>query len=304
MFGNLFRTTVRAQLTAADRSSGYVRAVLAEQGLDTAPPAVDPFLFAAVASDGRALDSLLQEPAATTARLLAGGVDRDRALARGRFELARIVSTQVADAGRVADGVAAVASPATGWYRMLQPPSCARCVVLAGRFYRSNQGFLRHPRCDCVHIPAAESDSSLAFDSASYFASLTEAQQNKIFTVDGARAIRDGADVKQVVDVRRGMRTASIGGRDVLITTEGTTRRGWYTAVQRALDPNVEMQRSGRYYRTTKPRLMPEQIYSLADQNGWDRAELVRQLTRNGYLLDRKDAAGDHPLDRIRNALI
>src|SRR5690348_18342012 len=37
---------------------------------------------------------------------------------------------------------------------LLNPPSCQRCAILAGRWYRWSQGFLRHPRCDCVNLPA------------------------------------------------------------------------------------------------------------------------------------------------------
>jgi hypothetical protein len=34
-----------------------------------------------------------------------------------------------------------------GYIRLLTPPSCARCVILAGRFYRWSDGFKRHPNC-------------------------------------------------------------------------------------------------------------------------------------------------------------
>ena len=37
--------------------------------------------------------------------------------------------------------------------RVLVPPSCKRCVVLAGRIYRDLEGFKRHPKCDCQHWP-------------------------------------------------------------------------------------------------------------------------------------------------------
>src|SRR5690606_23965723 len=33
------------------------------------------------------------------------------------------------------------------YVRMLTPPSCSRCTVLAGRWYRKNAGFARHPGC-------------------------------------------------------------------------------------------------------------------------------------------------------------
>src|SRR5690606_25790677 len=99
----------------------------------------------------------------------------------------------------------------------------SRCVILAGRFYRKNTGFQRHPGCDCRHIPASESVAGdLAVDPRAYFDSLTEAEQDKAFTKAGAEAIRAGADIGQVVNARRGMYTA----QGQLLTREGTTSRG------------------------------------------------------------------------------
>lgn len=303
MLAKLMRLVTLGQLTAASRSNDYVRGVLEEQGFDSDPDwVVDPVMFSGIASDGRPLPTLLQGPRATVARMLTEGAEREDALNRGQFELSRIVSTQVADAGRTADGVATVAYGASGYYRMLTPPSCSRCVVLAGQFYRYNVGFDRHPRCDCVHIPAAEADEDYRLNPKQYFATLTEAEQNKVFTESGAQAIRDGADIGQIVNARRGMRTASIGGRDVLTTVEGTTKRGWHSYVRRAIDPDTRFVKTSRskYRRTQKPRLMPEQIYSLSREYGWDRSELMRQLVRNGYMTD-VDAPGRYALERIGN---
>jgi hypothetical protein len=134
---------------------------------------------------------------------------------------------------------------------MLSPPSCSRCVILAGRFYAVNAGFARHPRCDCVHIPVAESLHSEVTSPRAYFDNLDPAEQDKTFTRAGAQAIRDGADPAQVVNARRGMQTAADGR---LYTTEAAGRR---------------------------PRLMPEQIYADAA----NREDAIRLLKRFGYLL-------------------
>lgn len=91
--------------------------------------------------------------------------------------------------------------------------------------------FKRHPGCDCDAIPLAEWDDDETndarrdwiFDPGTYFDSLTEDQQDKIFTKAGAQAIRDGADINQVVNARRGMTTA---GKCPAYTLEGTTKRG------------------------------------------------------------------------------
>lgn len=236
----------RAAVVAADQ---YVDTALAAQGTATATNGAVSASLAGVASDGRRLDTLVANPAFTALRAIAGGVATPEALTIGHAALARIVVTQVADIGKIADGLAVTARRRTGFVRMLTPPSCSRCAVLAGRPYRWNEGFLRHPRCDCVHIPAAEAIAGdLTTDSDAYFASLTETEQNRIFTSGGAQAIRDGADIGQVVNARRGM------------TPVGTT---------------FERSRTGA-------RLMPQTIY---DQAAGDRARAIELLRRHGYLI-------------------
>ncbi|MBK6887020.1 MAG: hypothetical protein IPH03_11745 [Tetrasphaera sp.] len=41
-----------------------------------------------------------------------------------------------------------------GYIRVLSPPSCDRCSVLGGKWFKWNTGFARHPGCDCKHVPA------------------------------------------------------------------------------------------------------------------------------------------------------
>lgn len=257
-----------AQQAVASQADDYLGAVLAEQGLATdSVGRVAPSAFAGIASDGRPLSSLVQQPAIATLAAIKSGHTTPRALAMGRSSLDMIVRTQVADAGRTADQVSLVAHPAaTGYVRLLVPPSCARCAILAGRWYRYSAGFQRHPRCrpgDCRHIPAPENLArDLTTNPRSYFDSLGEAEQNRIFGEAGARAIRDGADMSQVVNARRGMYTA--GGR--LRTTVSTTRRG-------VAPPG---------------RLMPEEIYRLASS----RQQALDLLASNGYLRLRPPTVG------------
>ncbi|GAA2829876.1 hypothetical protein GCM10010441_63000 [Kitasatospora paracochleata] len=80
-------------------------------------------------------------------RMLAGQSATD-AMTGSLATLLRSVATETADDGRSATG-AAIASnrTTTGYVRVLNPPSCARCAVLAGARYRYNTGFLRHPNC-------------------------------------------------------------------------------------------------------------------------------------------------------------
>jgi hypothetical protein len=253
------------QLTAASVSDGYVPAQVAAQGGTPAPEGqVAVSSLAGVASDGRDLSTLLYLPVITTKQRIAVGMPLPDALDAGLRQLVMMASTQVQDAGRVAAGVGIVAErQLVGYVRQLTPPSCARCAVLAGRFYRWNRGFQRHPRCDCIHRPVYRGDSDTASasartDSRAYFNSLQPAEQDRVFTAAGAQAIRDGSDLNQVVNARRGMSTAGV-------TTEGTTVSGV----------------AGRRL-AGQPRLMPEQIYQMAAGN---RDEAIKLLARNGYLL-------------------
>lgn len=244
---------VAAQLLAARRGARYVQRAVEALGVRADPlAAVLPERFAGAAADGRRLDVLLYQPAITTLQAIRAGADVRRAHALGGVQLDMIVRTEVADAGRVATGTAITVRPGIGWVRMLNPPSCSRCVILAGRFYAWNDGFERHPRCDCVHVPSTEDTADdLRTGPKAYFDNLDEAEQNRVFTHVGAEAVRDGASLVSVVNARRGMYTA--GGR--LLTTEGT-RRG-------------------------RARLMPEQIYIEA---GADRDEALRLLRLHGYI--------------------
>lgn len=251
-----------AQASAARGATDYVAAMLAMQGHEADPAGLVPAAaFAGIASDGRPLDTLLLQPVQEIRGFVDAGMSPAQAKEIGQRHLRRIVVTEVADAARVPTGVAIVADRTVhGYIRMLTPPSCARCVVLAGAFYRWNAGFQRHPGCDCVHIPAAVHVSAEATDPKRYFASLSPAEQDRIFTRAGAQAIRDGADLGRVVNARRGMYTA--GGRKY--TTEATTRRG-----------------TGR-----RVRMMPEQIYAEADRLGWSREQTIEELGRHGYILN------------------
>lgn len=238
------------QRAAATTADVYVDEALGAQDLEVpADGAVAADAFAGIASDGRPLRSLLQQPAITTLSALGTGAPIRDALRSGGHALGMIVTTQVADAGRAADGVAITARQGTGYVRAITTPSCSRCAVLAGRVYRASEAFDRHPRCDCIHVPVAiAAPKSAATDVNAYFDSLTAHDQDQIFTTAGAAAIREGADINQVVNARRGM------------TPAGTT---------------FEASRSGR-------RLMPESIYARA---GGDRDRAVALLHQHGYLL-------------------
>jgi hypothetical protein len=273
-------TVTAAQILAASRADSYVTASLTEQGIDpTARGDVKPLAFAGIASDGRPLDTLLDEPLIATMTALSRGYDLDAALAGGLASLVRIVGTQVADAGRGAQSVSAVARPAVGGYvRMLELPSCDRCAVLAGKWFRWNAGFPRHPLCDCQHVFTENENAAFDRGLVSDPRRAIESGQVRGLSEDDTRAILDGADVGQVINAKRGMSTMDMAGRRLKVTTEGTTKRGLAGKQLARFERDVAP--GQRYRRSQVPRLRPETIYREAAS----REDALRLLKRFGYL--------------------
>lgn len=257
----MFVTLATFQVAAANSAPPYVAAALASQGARSTPRGVlVAQSVAGVGSDGRALESLMVQPLIATLTAIRDGIDVDDALQLGASSLATIAETQVADAGRAAEQVVMTTEPeVTGYVRMLVPPACGRCAVLAGRFYRWSAGFARHPRCDCRHIPAVEDQADdLRTDPDAYFRSLSPTAQDRYFGVAAAQALRDGADMSRVVNATgRASGVYTADGRT--FTTDATTRRG-----------------VGR-----RGRLTPDAIYK---QAGTDRDEAIRLLALHGYI--------------------
>lgn len=266
------------QVRAAESGASYGAATLAEQGVYVAPDAfVNPAAFGGYAADGRSLTGALYSPITNVKSWIGGGYSAQQALSMGRSSLDGLMRTTVADAGRQAASVDVAARKGVGYVRMLNPPSCPRCVVLAGKFFRWNTGFRRHPGCDCVHVMSTVGstqgalDEGLISDPYNYFNGLPKAEQNRLWGQNNAQAIRDGADISQVTNASRGVHG--------MMTTEGATRRG-------AFGQSAEAQLThGR-------RMTPDAIYRL---NGTDRAAAIRDLERYGYVLP----GGQNPLGSI-----
>lgn len=264
----------RVQYDAAVVGSSYSADTLAQQGRWVAPDAfTDPTAWVGYSSSGASLEAALAGPVVAVKQQIAAGTPVRQAMAYGRDYLEQLVRTQVTDTVRSAASVDIAVRPGTGYVRMLNPPSCERCVVLAGRFYRWNAGFRRHPRCDCVHVASTAGGTAgaraegLIDDPYDYFNGLSEADQDRIFGAGNARAIRDGADVYRVVNSKR--------GRTGMLTTEGTSRRGFASDLR------------GR-------RLTPDGIYRTAGT----RDEALSLLERHGYVLP----GGQVPGGSIRGA--
>jgi len=261
-------TVQSAMREAARGAQAYTDAVARAWGAISDPAGTVAWAtFAATASDGRPLETLLEQPALELAANVAQGMDHRQAQAIGVRHLQRIVTTQVADASRVSTGVALVNDRALhGYIRHLTLPSCSRCIILAGRWYRWSAGFARHPQCDCVHIPAAEKIDAPS-SRAAYDAMSDEERAKAGWSGHDQRAIDDGADLNQVTNYRRELKSVSVAGRAVQTTTVGTTRRG----------------AAGR--RGARARLTPESIYAEADRLGWTRDQTIAQLRRHAYIL-------------------
>ena len=258
-----------AQTRMASAALEYIPDVLADTGQRTtasAAPRIGPLV--GVDGSGRPLPSLLYGSVTHAKDAVGGGASPAVALRRGGLWLDTAVQTALSDTGRQGESLGMGVRPSvTGYVRMLEGASCARCVVLAGKRVKSAERFLRHPQCDCRHIPASESVAGdLTVDPARYFTDLSRAQQEATFGKAGAEAIRSGADMSQVVNARRGMAPAQPGGRALLTTTEGMARRG------------LARQSLGTGAR--RARLMPESIAAIAT----DHEDYLRLLALHGYL--------------------
>lgn len=270
-----------AQASAASSAAADVDAMLAAQGVagDVGGQLVVS-QFAGVASDGRDLASLLNLVVPIALHQIEVGLSPGDALALTGRWLDLVVNTQLTDTHRAATQVAAGAhSDVGGFTRVAHSPCCSRCAILSGRWYRYDAGFQRHPRCHCSQVPSRR-DALDGHDGVltpeKYFDSLPAALQDRVFTKAGAQAIREGADINQVVNARRDMHTATLFGRDLKVTREGVTRRG--VAGSREL-----IRRNGGV------RLMPEEIFRVSSS----REEARRLLEEYGYI--RRDVPPPRP---------
>lgn len=298
--------TVAAQVAAARMADPYVSSVLESRG-----PALVPEAFSGVQLDGRELTPAVYQAVETTKRTTrsAGAV---RAFEIGASFLATVAGAAIQDMGRQSDMAAAGARGTTTYVRVVSPGACSRCAVLAGSS-SYKVAYKRHPRCACQAIPVnivgrqvLGVPEGVMTSPEEYFESLSEYEQERVFTKAGAEAIRAGADPIKVVNARRGAYgigysghynvPVPVGKRNVLqqvqvgvkadgsplmvyATTDGTTARSsWARSEIRLTNDAV---REGRYRRTTTIRLMPEQLVAMA---GGDPTRFAELLRRYGYL--------------------
>ncbi|MFG3660247.1 hypothetical protein [Streptomyces sp. NPDC047706] len=272
------------QLSVADAAQAYIAAQMAAQGgAALAEATLVAAAFAGIAPDGGPLETLLFLPAIGVRRRLAAGMTPDEAMLGGLADMARYASTAIADTARSADQVGMAANRnCVAYVRVVQLPACARCIILSGQMYRYSEGFDRHPNCDCQTLPLREEEWPNVPTPRQLFAGMSEREQRRVFTVDGAKAIRSGADLGQVVNARRGMDLAGVRGRSYRpTTTEGITRRGLYGRQMRRAGGDFARYQGQRYSQSTTPRLTPQEIFRQAS----GRDEQVELLRRYGYIV-------------------
>lgn len=290
---------------AAVDAARSVPAALRDQGVEVEPEyTVKPRAVGGFAGAGYEPVQALAAGAIITKARIGAGWDSASALDAGGKALSGVLQTAMADAGRQGQMLAIHSRPKVGYVRMLTPPSCSRCAILAGTS-SGRDAFPRHPRCDCRAIPGLEGmEQDLTMNTGEYFETLPTSadladmypgmtveerraaghvSQEDVFTVAGARAIRDGANPAAVVNARRGMnQIQQPGSVKWLVTPEGTSsRRG---RAFRAMGDAGFRGRSSRdnvmRYRLDRQRLMPETIYQVAR----DKEDTLRLLKAYGYI--------------------
>ncbi|MFJ4617416.1 hypothetical protein [Streptomyces sp. NPDC088812] len=278
LVGDVLAVVMSGQLAAAQMTGPWLNELLGAENEDR-PDAgrIVPEAFTGVDGAGRPLAGVLMSPLWTALRLVTAGRPIVQALVAGRSMLDAIARTAVADIGRAADSAAMTARPAvTGYIRVVEGGACSRCLILAGNEYQTDKAFLRHPRCNCGMEPVTREHRPRPASPKELVAQMSEAQKRRTFGEAGARALAEGADLGQLVNARRGMATATVFGRKLQITTEGVTSRGFAGSRLKNLEKTA-----GQRYRVSKtPRLMPEEIFRIAD----DRAHAVRLLHQHGFI--------------------
>jgi hypothetical protein len=253
-----------AQLEAAQQATGYIASTVG----GTAALAAQS--FSGVTREGREIAPELYSGVTHTKRLIGAGVGVGAAFQAGTALMSILAANTIRDAGRSADNTLAVANGALYSVRVVSPGACSRCAILAGvKGYRT---------------------------------SMTEVEQDRVFTKSGAWAIRNGADPIKVVNARRGayktstlradgsysrsrLRPVTIGVRpdgsplQVYATLEGTTARGaWGRGRSELVKVGDE-----RYRRSNTLRLMPESVMKMTTSESPER---IRELLkRYGYII-------------------
>lgn len=292
-----------AQERVAQGAVEYIPAVLMETGqlVRASEYQVEPWRLVGTSGDGWGTDSLAYGAVVRAKEAIGAGASLAQALASGGTYLTTASGTMLSDTHRTAERMAGASRGVTTWVRMLQPPSCGRCVVLAGKVFHTAEAFDRHFRCDCTNVPSAENIAgSQTTDPVAYLDSLSDRDLSRALgSKANAQAYRDGANQSQLINAYRqtgGVRPGQIYGHDIKYTTEGVTRRGQAYRSMQGMRGNADVtEAAGFATRITRtgpqtkavtrtsaraPRLMPESIYQIATSP----ADARRLLNLYGWL--------------------
>ncbi len=273
---------VEAQRVVAEESTRYVPRVLEQVGIPDDPTGeFRPESLVGRASDGRSLDSLAYGAVTEAKAGVTSGLSVDESLLRGQSWLDLMAAMQIADVARQAVSVQNTAQrQVSNYIRVLNPPSCQRCAILAGRVYKWSTGFQRHPRCDCAMMPARNAEWA---KSEGFITSPREAYEQghiKDLTKAQIQAIEDGADITRVVNAYRGVSTTATRSRTVVKSTHSTPAPvpAGQPDLLAFFDPET------RFRNTKVPQNYPtpEGIYLEA---AGDRAKALELLRQFGYIL-------------------
>lgn len=221
------------QTRAASDAMDSSTLMLAEQDDYVRPDGIaNPMAFGTgFAPSGIDLESYFSIPVTRTLQAIKSGVGESDAMQIGRATLRQMSTQALEDTSVSAMGVSITQRAGVGYVRVESPDCCPRCAILAGKYFRHSQNFLRHPKCHGTTIPCKGRDKAekqgWITDPMDRFNRMSEAEQDRVFGHADAQAIRDGADIYQVVNAHRGMRP-------------GRTRQHQYDHVRRHQSIRVE----------------------------------------------------------------
>lgn len=268
---------VAGQFYGASMAYAYQIHHLHAAGLSPKGPTLLPRGFTGLAASGAPLAEPLALAPIRVKQALKLGVTGPQALNAGLAQVTGVADSELQEAARGVMDVGLNTEPQyRGYLRHPNPGACGRCLILANKFYRSNDGFERHPRCSCTHEPVLVGQELVNLpDARERFVKLSKAEQDKAFGADGADAIRNGADPASIQNARAGMTKAGES-----YTTQGLSRRS-LSGKRLETQARAVAAKHGRRY-TGFSRLSPAGCRKVADG---DQEQYLHLLKLNGYIL-------------------
>jgi hypothetical protein len=276
----------QGQVAVAAETDGYMSRLASAQHLEDSPRGnIDPEGFRDYGAGGLPVALTTANAIGYTKTLIGRGYDPAQALRSGGKRLSNLITTSVADQSRQAVSAAMATRDRDlfegpqGYYtpghyvRMVSAGACGRCIILAGKVYRHQADFLRHPGCLCTSVPIQEyRNDDVRVDPRAMFDSMSEEEQDRSFGAANAQAIRDGADMNRVVNATSSVSARSDGHATYVTesgqkaTWAGTSGRDTYW---------------GSSHGKTEPRLTPEAINKTGNTAG----ERIALLKYYGYII-------------------